>query len=145
MPTVPSHVQEKSVSLVVALPGEEMNKQHEIQSSPGCVGRLAEFFPAAVPVRIPVEVMKIDGSESDGSQLRGRLASTAEQTVIEFGTPGEVIFASGLPLDFEDTVRMKNFDGSFDVSAEIIALQLDQGKTAVAARFLQDVTNWIIK
>lgn len=122
-----------------------MNKQHEIQSSPGCVGRLAEFFPAAVPVRIPVEVMKIDGSESDGSQLRGRLASTAEQTVIEFGTPGEVIFASGLPLDFEDTVRMKNFDGSFDVSAEIIALQLDQGKTAVAARFLQDVTNWIIK
>jgi hypothetical protein len=145
MPTVPSHVQEKSVSLVVALPGEEMNKQHEIQSSPGCVGRLAEFFPAAVPVRIPVEVMKIDGSETDGSQLRGRLASTAEQTVIEFGTPGEVIFASGLPLDFEDTVRMKNFDGSFDVSAEIIALQLDQGKTAVAARFLQDVTNWIIK
>jgi len=122
-----------------------MNKQHEIQSSPGCVGRLAEFFPAAVPVRIPVEVMKIDGSETDGSQLRGRLASTAEQTVIEFGTPGEVIFASGLPLDFEDTVRMKNFDGSFDVSAEIIALQLDQGKTAVAARFLQDVTNWIIK
>jgi len=79
MPTVPSHVQEKSVSLVVALPGEEMNKQHEIQSSPGCVGRLAEFFPAAVPVRIPVEVMKIDGSETDGSQLRGRLASTAEQ------------------------------------------------------------------
>jgi len=145
MPTVPSHVQEKSVSLVVALPGEEMNKQHEIQSSPGCVGRLAEFFPAAVPVRIPVEVMKIDGSETDGSQLRGRLASTAEQTVIEFGTPGEVIFASGLPLDFEDTVRIKNFDGSFDVSAEIIALQLDQGKTAVAARFLQDVTNWIIK
>jgi len=145
MPTVPSHVQEKSVSLVVALPGEEMNKQHEIQSSPGCVGRLAEFFPAAVPVRIPVEVMKIDGSETDGSQLRDRLASTAEQTVIEFGTPGEVIFASGLPLDFEDTVRMKNFDGSFDVSAEIIALQLDQGKTAVAARFLQDVTNWIIK
>jgi len=122
-----------------------MNKQHEIQSSPGCVGRLAEFFPAAVPVRIPVEVMKIDGSETDGSQLRDRLASTAEQTVIEFGTPGEVIFASGLPLDFEDTVRMKNFDGSFDVSAEIIALQLDQGKTAVAARFLQDVTNWIIK
>ena len=72
-------------------------------------------------------------------------ASPAENTVIEFGTPGEVIFASGLPLDFEDTVRVKNFDGSFDVSAEIIAMQLDQGNTAVAARFLEDVTNWIIK
>jgi hypothetical protein len=122
-----------------------MQKQHEIgagrsQSSPGCAGRLAEFFPAAVPVRIPVLVIKIETAA-----IESRTASAAEQTVIEFGTPGEVIFASGLPLDFEDTVRMKNFDGSFDVSAEIIALQLDRGKTAVAARFLEDVTNWIIK
>jgi len=127
-----------------------MQKQHEIgasrpQGSLGCVGRLAEFFPAAVPVRIPVQVMKIACSEKTGASLDSLVASTAEQTVIEFGTPGEVIFASGLPLDFEDTVRMKNFDGSFDVSAEIIAMQLDKGKIAVAARFLQDVTNWIIK
>ena len=126
-----------------------MQKQHESgtsrsQSSP-CAGRLAEFFPAAVPVRIPVQVIKIDCSENNSSAIESRMASAAEQTVIEFGTPGEVIFASGLPLDFEDTVRMKNFDGSFDVSAEIIAMQLDQGKTAVAARFLEDVTNWIIK
>jgi hypothetical protein len=127
-----------------------MQKQHEIgasrpQGSLGCVGRLAEFFPAAVPVRIPVQVMKIACSEKNGASLDSLVASTAEQTVIEFGTPGEVIFASGLPLDFEDTVRMKNFDGSFDVSAEIIAMQLDKGKIAVAARFLQNVTNWIIK
>ncbi len=126
-----------------------MQKQHEIgasrpQASPGCVGRLAEFFPEAVPVRIPVQVMKI-ASEGNGALLDSPVASTAEQTVIEFGTPGEVIFASRLPLDFEDTVRMKNFDGSFDVSAEIIAMQLDKGKIAVAARFLQNVTNWIIK
>jgi hypothetical protein len=127
-----------------------MQKQYEIgavrsQPSPGCVGRLAEFFPAAVPVRIPVQVSKIDSSKKDGSVIETAAASAAEQTVIEFGTPAEVIFASGLPLDFEDTVRMKNFDGSFDVSAEIIAMQLDKGKTAVAARFLQNVTNWIIK
>jgi hypothetical protein len=128
--------------------GEEMQKQHEIGASrphAGCVGRLAEFFPGAVPVRIPVQVMKIVSSEKNGALIDSPVASTAEQTVIEFGTPGEVIFASGLPLDFEDTVRMKNFDGSFDVSAEIIAMQLDKGKIAVAARFLQDVTNWIIK
>jgi len=127
-----------------------MQKQLEIgasrpQASPGCVGRLAEFFPEAVPVRIPVQVMKIACSEENGASLESPVASTSEQTVIEFGTPGEVIFASGLPLDFEDTVRMKNFDGSFDVSAEIIAMQLDKGKIAVAARFLQNVTNWIIK
>ncbi|HET9791250.1 MAG TPA: hypothetical protein VFR08_08105 [Candidatus Angelobacter sp.] len=122
-----------------------MQKQHgtgtsRSQGSPGCVGRLAEFFPSAVPVRIPVQVMKIDVPRVDGMA-----APPAEHTVIEFGTPGEVIFASGLPLDFEDTVRVKNFDGSFDVSAEIIAMQLDKGNTAVAARFLEDVTNWIIK
>jgi hypothetical protein len=110
------------------------------QGSPGCAGRLAEFFPSAVPVRIPVQVMKIDVA-----RVEGVAPSPSEHTVIEFGTPGEVIFASGLPLDFEDTVRVKNFDGSFDVSAEIIAMQLDQGNTAVAARFLEDVTNWIIK
>src|SRR5205807_6716070 len=120
-----------------------------------CVSRLAQFFPAAVPVRIPVQVSKInladiDAAKADSAKPVGArdgsaAASTAEQTVIEFGTPGEVIFASGLPLDFEDTVRMKNFDGSFDVSAEIIAMQLDRGETAVAARFLEDVTNWIIK
>jgi len=96
---------------------------------------LAQFFPEAVPVRIPVRVTKINSVTT---------AST-EHTVIEFGTPGEVLFASGLPLDFEDMVRVKNSDGSLDVEAEIVAIRLHHGKTAVAARFLEDVTNWIIK
>lgn len=97
--------------------------------------RLAEFFPQAVPVSIPVKV----------SKLNAAAVPAAEQTLIEFGTPGEVLFSSGLPLDFEDTVQVRNSDGSFDVEAEIVAMQLDQGKRAVAARFLQNVTNWIIK
>jgi len=48
-------------------------------------------------VRIPVRVSKLDAAA----------ASPDEQTVIEFGTPGEVLFASGLSLAFEDTVRVK--------------------------------------
>jgi len=100
-----------------------------------CVGRLAQFFPEAVPVRIPVRVSKLDAAA----------ASPDEQTVIEFGTPGEVLFASGLSLAFEDTVRVKNSDGSLDVEAEVVALQLLHGQTAIAARFLNDVANWIIK
>ena len=99
------------------------------------VAMLAQFFPEAVPIRIPVRVTKINSVT----------AVSAEQTVIEFGTPGEVLFASELPLDFEDMVRVKNSDGSLDVEAEIVALRLHHGKTAVAARFLEDVTNWIIK
>ena len=106
-----------------------------------CVGRLAQFFPEAVPVRIPVNVTMTGASKTHAAGRDHR----PEQTVIEFGTPGEVLFASGLPLDFEDTVRVKNADGSLDVEAEVVAMHLVQGQAAVAARFLNDVSNWIIK
>ncbi len=96
---------------------------------------LAEFLPRAVPVRIPVLVARIGGTGFTGS----------EETVIEFGTPAEVLFASGLPLEFEDTVQIRTADGSLDVKAEIVAVQVHQGKTAVAARFLHEVSNWIIR
>jgi hypothetical protein len=100
-----------------------------------CVAKLAEFFPQAIAVRIPVRV----------SRPGGKPAAGMENTVIEFGTPQEVLFASGLPLDFEDRVHLENADGSLTIEAEIVAMQLHQGKTAVAARFLKNVPNWIIK
>ena len=96
--------------------------------------RLAHFFPQATPVRIPVQVSRLDAA-----------VASAEQTLIEFGTSAEVLFASVLPLEFEDRIQVRNSDGTFDVKAEVVAMQLDQGKRAVAARFLQNVTNWIIK
>lgn len=98
------------------------------------MAKLAEFFPQAIPVRIPVRVSRHGGKPA-----------VAENVVIEFGTPQEVLFASGLSLDFEDRVRMENADGSLRIEAEIVAMQLHDGKTAVAARFLKNVTNWIIK
>jgi hypothetical protein len=97
--------------------------------------RLAHFFPQATPVRIPVQVSRLDAAT----------VAVAEQTMIEFGTSAEVLFASALPLEFEDRIQVRNSDGTFEVKAEIVAMQLDQGKRAVAARFLQNVTNWIIK
>jgi hypothetical protein len=100
-----------------------------------CAARLAEFFPRAIAVRIPVRV----------SCAEGKTVAGAEHTVIEFGTPQEVLFTSVLPLDFEDRVHLENPDGSLKVEAEIVAMQLHQGKTAVAARFLSNVPNWIIK
>ncbi len=96
---------------------------------------LAEFLPRAVPVRIPVQVARIGATGFTG----------AEETVIEFGTPAEVLFASGLPLEFEDTVQIRTADGVLDVKAEIVAVQVHQGRTAVAARFLHEVSNWIIR
>lgn len=100
----------------------------------GCVAELARFFPTAVPVRIPVQVSK--GVEGD---------SIAELTAIEYGTPDEVLFISGLSLDFDDTVRITSLDGSLVITARIVAMRFHHGKMAIAAKFLENVPNWIIK
>jgi len=65
--------------------------------------------------------------------------------VIEFGTPNEVLFASTLPLEFEDRIRLLNSDGSLDARATVVAVRYHGGRKAVAARFVGQVENWIIK
>jgi hypothetical protein len=100
-----------------------------------CVEELARFFPGVMQVRIPVRVCK----------GRSGKAAAAEQTIIEFGTAEEVLFVSGLSLDFEDIVRLRNADGSLDITAKIVAMHLYHDKMAIAAKFLEDVPNWIIK
>jgi hypothetical protein len=69
----------------------------------------------------------------------------SENTVIEFGTPREVLFAAGMPLEFADKLRVQNSDGSLDTEASVVAVQYHSGKIAVAARFTQEVANWIVK
>jgi hypothetical protein len=99
------------------------------------VEKLAQLFPTATPVRIPVRVLTLGAGKR-------RLQ---EQTVIEFGTAQEVLFASTLPLEFEDHVRVLNSDGSLDAHATIVAVRYHDGRKAVAARFANEVGNWIIK
>jgi len=106
-----------------------------VVAEPTCVEKLAELFPAASAVRIPVRV-------TAASAGRKRLQ---EQTVIEFGTAQEVLFASTLPLEFEDRLRLVNSDGSLDARAIVVAVRYHGGRKAVAARFLGEVGNWIIK
>ena len=50
-----------------------------------------------------------------------------------------------LPLEFDDKVRMENTDGSLRIDAAVVAVQYHSGKTVVAARFTQEIGNWIIK
>lgn len=100
-----------------------------------CVEKLAHLFPSASAVRLPVRVMKMGTGKK----------KVQEQTVIEFGTPHEVLFASTLPLEFEDRVRVLNSDGSFNARATVVAVRYHDGRKAVAARFLGEVENWIIK
>jgi hypothetical protein len=112
-----------------ALEGEEPIEPAE------CVEELARFFPGVMQVHIPVRVCK-------GRSVK---TASAEQTIIEFGTAEEVLFVSSLPLDFEDIVRVRNADGSLDITAKIVAMHLYHDKMAIAAKFLEDVPNWIIK
>ena len=71
--------------------------------------------------------------------------TVSENTVLEFGTPNEVLFTSSLPLEFADRLRMRNLDGTLDVEACVVALEYNGAQTAVAARFAKEVANWIVK
>lgn len=102
------------------------------------VAGLARFFPEAAPVRIPIQLAR--ASELDNSTV-----SFTESTVIEFGTPREVLFSCNTPLEFADVLRLRNADGSLDIRASVVAVQYHPGNTIVAARFLSDVPNWIVK
>lgn len=104
-------------------------------SSESSTSKLAKFFPDATPVRIPVRLTRI-ASESN---------TYSESTVIEFGTASEVLFASTLPLEFADILRLQNSDGTLDAEARVVAVQYNGDRKAVAARFTQPVTNWIVK
>jgi hypothetical protein len=106
-----------------------------VLSEQTCVERLAQLFPGVLPVRIPVSVTTV---------VTGR-RRLQEQTVIEFGTAGEVLFASTLPLEFEDQVQLVNSDGSLDARATVVAVRYHGGRKAVAVRFVGEVENWIIK
>jgi hypothetical protein len=97
--------------------------------------KLAKFFPDALPVRIPVRLTRLAAQGGEAS----------ESTTIEFGTTREALFASKLPLEFADRLRLQNSDGTLNVEACVVAVQYNTGKTAVAARFTQDIPNWIVK
>jgi hypothetical protein len=98
---------------------------------PSVVGSLATFFPEATPLRLSVQV-------ETG-------AGTTERTVIEFGTAQEVMFSSSLALEFGDRLTINNLDGSLLAMADVVAVQFHAGAAAVAARFSQRVSNWIVK
>jgi hypothetical protein len=99
------------------------------------VGRLAKFFPQATPVRIPIKL----------SRTEGKTKAFFQETVIEYGTQREVLFATDRPLEFADRVLLENADGSLRAEASVVAVQYHPERTVVAARFLTDVPNWIVK
>ncbi len=128
------------------------------------INRLARFFPDATPVRIPIKLSRTlgenntgNGSNGHGSNGRsnGDHQSDAashqsrqvffQNTVIEFGTPREVLFVVNRPLEFADRVLVESNDGFLRAEAYVVAVQYHTERTAVAVRFLNQVPNWIVK
>lgn len=104
-------------------------------ASESFVAQLARYFPDVTPVRIPV---RVSGVNPGGCTF-------SESTVIEYGTPNEVLFASALPLEFEDKLRLENADGTLQAEVSVVAVQSHNGRLAVAARFARRIANWIIQ
>lgn len=98
------------------------------------LSKLALYFPSATAVRVPVRVSRIDQQDED----------SVEETVIEFGTPSEVLFAVEQPLEFGDRLRLY-CDGLMNAEAVVVAVLYHDSKTAVAARFCAPVANWVIR
>ena len=137
------------------------------------VSRLARFFPDATPVRIPIRLSraydypngngngngrahgngnsKAAGNNGDGAFAHTVAASSQsawnplQETVIEFGTPHEILFVVAQPLEFADHVLVESRDGCLRAEASIVAVQYHPERTVVAARFLKPVPNWIVK
>jgi hypothetical protein len=115
------------------------------------VSRLARFFPDATPVRIPVRLSR--ANENEPADRDGNAATVdsenpwrpLQETIIEFGTPQEVLFVVAQPLEFADHVLVESRDGSFRAEASVVAVQYHSERTVVAARFLKPVPNWIVK
>jgi len=120
---------------------------HALESD--IVGRLARFFPDATPVRIPIKLSRTysngNGNGYDNGSTHGSENVFLQDTVIEFGTPREVLFVVGHPLEFADRVLVESKDGSLRAEASVVAVQYHPERTVVAVRFLKPVPNWIVK
>jgi len=117
------------------------------------VSRLARFFPEATPVRIPIKLSRSHGNGGTNGKGMGSASGHEpandsdffQDTVIEFGTPREVLFMVDHPLEFADRVLVESTDGSLHAEASVVAVQYHTERTVVAARFLEHVPNWIVK
>ena len=102
-----------------------------IEREAGCAEQLSRFFPNTTAVRIPVQVTAL----RSGPRLK-------EATVLEFGAPEFGIFASTLPLEFDDPVRLDRNSENCVVDAVVVAVQYHLGRKAVAVRFKQ-ACDWL--
>jgi len=105
------------------------------EQEPTCSRQLARFFPGAVAIRTPVQVVAV----------RGGSARLRERTVVEFGCRDHAIFLSTLPLEFDDHVRIEHETSGDAAEGTVIAVQYHEGRKAVAVRLQHGAGQWVSK
>ena len=98
-----------------------------------CAQQLARFFPGVASVRTPVQV----------TALRGGNTRLSEASVVEFAAREHAIFVSGLPLEFDDKIRLEGSRKGNSADATVVAVQYHDGRKAVAVKFLRGPCNWM--
>ena len=106
----------------------------EQEEAQGCVEQLARFFPQTLPVRLRAQVTAI---RSGSTKLH-------ESVTVEFAATEFAIFASTLPLEFDDRVRLEREGKSRKAEATVIAVQYHAGRKAVAVKFTQGPCEWVM-
>ncbi len=91
------------------------------------VAKLAQFFPKVVPVDMRVRLVVDNGQGAPGA---------GETTTIEYGSSSEALFSSSLPLEYSDIVCLKSPYGSLHAQAQVVAVQQEGSRRAVAVRLL---------
>ena len=100
-----------------------------------CSEQLARFFPQLPAAKIPVRVAPVGPGASP--------ARLQEAVIVEFGSEEYAIFASTLPLEFADRVRISREGGGPSAEATVIALQYHDRHKAVAVRFQDGPCEWM--
>jgi hypothetical protein len=106
-----------------------------IAEEQGCAEKLARFFPALPALRFMIRVQS----------MRPGYAKLQESTVVEFGTGEFAIFITTLPLEFDDRVQLVRDGKGRPAEAVVIALQYQEGRKAVAVRFLEGSCDWMMQ
>jgi hypothetical protein len=94
---------------------------------------LARFFPDANAVQVHAVVTPL---RNGAKQLR-------ESVVVEFASTERAIFSSGLPLEFDDRVRLSHVEGKAECDATVVAVQYQDGRKAVAVQFAGEQRLWV--
>lgn len=112
----------------------QFNESTHIAEQQTCTEQLARFFPGVTAVRLPVQV----------TALRGGATRLREASLIEFAGLEHAILVSGLPLEFDDKVRLEGSRKADTADATVVAVQYHGGQKAVAVKFLRGHNRWIM-